>query len=103
YNKHILDESDCSWCSQLQTLGLPSRECTDILNLTNPHLVEKVAKSYVDAGSKIILTNTFRSNRLALKDFGYDNKVKEINRAGVEISKRSAGDKAYVFEIGRAH
>jgi methionine synthase I (cobalamin-dependent) len=86
-----------SWGTQLQELGLPVGDCPDIWNLTNPDLVEKVAKSYVDAGSKIILTNTFRSNKIALNDFGFADKAKEINKAGVEISKKAANGKAFVF------
>src|SRR5690606_26752350 len=89
--------TDGSWGTQLQTLGLPAGECPDIWNITNPHLVEKVAKSYVDAGSKIILTNTFRSNRISLADFGFEDKVKEINYNGVKISKKMADGNAYVF------
>lgn len=89
--------TDGSWGTQLQDKGLSPNECPDSWNLTHPDLVEEVARSYVEAGSKVILTNTFRSNRIALEGFGLEDKVKEINKAGVEISKRAAGDKAYVF------
>jgi methionine synthase I (cobalamin-dependent) len=89
--------TDGSWGTQLQELGLPVGECPDIWNITKPQMVERVAKSYVEAGSKIILTNTFRSSKIALNDFGYGDKVKEINKAGVEISKRASEGKAFVF------
>jgi methionine synthase I (cobalamin-dependent) len=88
---------DGSWGTQLQELGLESNECPDSWNLTHPDLVEKVAKSYVNAGSRIILTNTFRSNRIALQGFGLGDKVKEINVAGVRISKLAASHLALVF------
>jgi methionine synthase I (cobalamin-dependent) len=45
----------------------------------------------------VILTNTFRANRIALADAGLETRVREINRAGVEISRRAAADGAYVF------
>ena len=89
--------TDGSWGTQLQEKGLGLSECPDSWNLTHPDKVEEVASSYVDAGSRIILTNTFRSNRIALEDFGLDEKVSQINKAGVEISKRAAGNRAYVF------
>ncbi len=89
--------TDGSWGTQLQEKGLGLNECPDSWNLTHPVQVEEVARSYVEAGSKVILTNTFRSNRIALEGFGLDDKVREINTAGVEISKRAAGDKACVF------
>jgi methionine synthase I (cobalamin-dependent) len=89
--------TDGSWGTQLQEKGLGINECPDSWNLTHSDKVEEVARSYVDAGSRIILTNTFRSNRIALEGFNLADKVKEINRAGVEISKHAAGEKAYVF------
>lgn len=89
--------TDGSWGTQLQEKGLGINECPDSWNITHPEKVEEVARSYVEAGSKIILTNTFRSNRIALEGFDLGDKVKEINKAGVEISKSASGDKAYVF------
>ncbi len=89
--------TDGSWGTQLQERGLGLNECPDSWNLIHPDKVEEVARLYVEAGSRVILTNTFRSNRIALEAFGLDGKVSEINRAGVEISKKAAGEKAYVF------
>ena len=60
-------------------------------------LVEAVAASYVAAGSRVIITNTFGANRFTLERHGLADKVEEINRTGAEISKRAAGDKALVF------
>jgi 5-methyltetrahydrofolate--homocysteine methyltransferase len=89
--------TDGSWGTQLQERGLGLNECPDSWNLTNPDKVEEVARSYVEAGSRVILTNTFRSNRIALEGFGLSDKVAEINRAGVKISKKAADNKARVF------
>ena len=89
--------TDGSWGTQLQEKGLGLNECPDSWNLTHPDKVEEVARSYVEAGSRVILTNTFRSNRIALEGFGLEDKVDEINKAGVGISRRATGSKAYVF------
>jgi len=51
----------------------------------------------VEAGSQVILTNTFRSNRITLEEAGLAGQLDAINRAGVEISKRAAAGKALVF------
>jgi methionine synthase I (cobalamin-dependent) len=45
----------------------------------------------------VILTNTFRANRISLEPHGFAENVDEINRAGVEISRRAAGPKTKVF------
>jgi len=89
--------TDGAWGTQLQQRGLPVGACPDAWNLTEPEKVEQVARAYVDAGSQIILTNTFGANRFVLARHDLADKVAEINRAGVEISKRAAGDGALVF------
>jgi 5-methyltetrahydrofolate--homocysteine methyltransferase len=89
--------TDGAWGTQLQERGLPLGVCPDGWNLEQPKKVEEVARAYVEAGSQIILTNTFGANRLVLARHGMADKVKEINRAGVEISKAAARDKALVF------
>jgi len=89
--------TDGAWGTQLQQRGLPVGACPDAWNLTEPEKVEQVARAYVDAGSRIILTNTFGANRFVLARHDLADKVAEINRAGVEISKRAAGDGALVF------
>ncbi len=89
--------TDGAWGTQLQAQGLGAGECPDIWNLTHPEKVEKVARAYVDAGSHVILTNTFGSTRMRLADHDAGVKVMEINRAGVEISRRAAAGQARVF------
>jgi 5-methyltetrahydrofolate--homocysteine methyltransferase len=56
-----------------------------------------VARAYADAGSRIVLTNTFRANRVALSRHAGDARATDINRAGVEISRRAAAGRALVF------
>ena len=89
--------TDGSWGTQLFKRGLPGGKPPDSWNLTNPEQVEEVARQYVEAGSRIILTNTFGANRYVLGKFGLADKVIEINAKGVEISKKAAGTTAYVF------
>jgi methionine synthase I (cobalamin-dependent) len=89
--------TDGAWGTQLQIKGLKSGECPDYWNVIHPELVGEVAKSYVDAGSHVILTNTFGANRIRLEAHGLKNKVREINMTGVAISREAAGGNAKVF------
>ncbi len=89
--------TDGSWGVQIQRRGLARGECPDSWNLSKPELVEEVARQYVDAGSQVILTNTFGANAYVLGRYDLGGKVEEINRAGVELSKKAAGDRAKVF------
>jgi methionine synthase I (cobalamin-dependent) len=87
--------TDGAWGTELQSRGLTTGECPDGWNLTHPEMVREVARAYVDAGSQIILTNTFRANRIALAGTGLADRLAEINRRGVEISR--CGDAHFVF------
>ena len=89
--------TDGAWGTQLQARGLQLGESADAWNLEHPDRVEEVARSYVEAGSQIILTNTFGASRPALDKYGLGEKAAEINRRGAEISRRAAGDRARVF------
>jgi methionine synthase I (cobalamin-dependent) len=89
--------TDGAWGTQLQARGLKLNEFPDGWNLTHPERVAEVARAYVEAGSRVILTNTFGANRIRLADAGLAGQVVEINRAGVQISLRAAGDAAAVF------
>lgn len=81
----------------MQARGLPPGMCPDLWNLSHPERVAEVPRAYIQAGSQVILTNTFRANRLALADHEVTESVEALNRAGVEISRRAAGDRALVF------
>lgn len=84
--------ADGAWGTELQARGLAPGAAPDTWNLTHPERVEAVARAYVDAGSQVILTNTFRANAIAM-----EGDLDAINRAGVAISKRAAMGQALVF------
>lgn len=89
--------SDGAWGTEFLRQGLDIAEPADSWNLRFPDRVSTVARSYVDAGSRVILTNTFRANRITLAAAGWDHEIAAINRAGVEISREAAGPYAAVF------
>lgn len=88
---------DGAWGTQLQAQGLAPGAFGDEWNLTHPERVERVARDYVAAGSQVLLTNTFRANRLALENSPLVDRLAEINRTGVDISRRAADGRARVF------
>jgi methionine synthase I (cobalamin-dependent) len=88
--------SDGAWGTELQARGLPPGTIPDTWNLAQPDKVEQVARAYAEAGSQIILTNTFRANAVAMHGLDLD----AINRAGVEISRRAAGQARVFASIG---
>jgi 5-methyltetrahydrofolate--homocysteine methyltransferase len=89
--------TDGAWGTELQARGLELGQCPDAWNLAHPDRVEEVARAYVEAGSQVILTNTFGANRFVLARHKLEEKVAQINRAGVEISRKAAAGRAHVF------
>ena len=87
--------TDGAWGTELQARGLPPVTIPDAWNLTHPEQVEAVARAYAEAGSQVILTNTFRANSVAMKGV-HEAELDAINRAGVTLS-RQAAVKALVF------
>ena len=68
----------------------------EIQNIKHPELVARIHHEYIEAGAEIIETNTFSANRFRLSQFHLQDRLEEINRAGVEIARRAAGDHVYV-------
>ncbi len=89
--------TDGAWGTQLQERGLGIGACPDEWNLSHAEEVEAVPRAYVEAGSQVVLTNTFRANRVALADYGLSEQAEAITRAGAEISCRAADGRAHVF------
>lgn len=91
--------TDGAWGTQLQARGLPVGASPDSWNLTHPAEVEEVARAYADAGSQVILTNTFRANAIAMESLSVAE-LDAINRAGVALSKQAAGHARVFASIG---
>jgi len=66
--------------------------CNDYLVLTYPEAVEKVHRSFFDVGVDVVETDTFRSNRLTLDEYGLGDKTYEINFAAASLARRIADE-----------
>jgi methionine synthase / methylenetetrahydrofolate reductase(NADPH) len=74
--------------TMLNARGAGFSQCFDALNLDQPALVGEVHREYIEAGAQIIQTNTFGANRFKLAAHGLQDRVVEINRAGIELARR---------------
>jgi len=68
------------------------KNCTEAMVLTQPALIEKIHRAYLDAGSDIIETCTFNASKLSLEEFALDAYAFEINQTAAEIARRAADD-----------
>lgn len=82
--------ADGAMGTTLFELGLESGEAPERLNVEQPEMIARVHRSFVEAGSDLILTNTFGGNRRRLALHGLEEQVGDFNRAGVRIGRRVA-------------
>lgn len=66
--------------------------CLDHLVLSSPNLIQEIHTSFLDVGCDVLETNTFRANRFALKEYGLQGQVSELNRAAAQLAKEVAAD-----------
>jgi methionine synthase I (cobalamin-dependent) len=92
-----LTVADGACGTQLQAAGLPVGANPDAWNLERPEAVEAVGRAYVEAGARIILTNTFGANRLVLEKAGLADKAAAVAEEGAAIARRAAAGDALVF------
>ncbi len=69
--------------------GRPLRLCNDVLNLTQPQMVEAIHGQYLEAGADIIETNTFNSNAISMREYSLESRVYDLNVAGARAARRA--------------
>ena len=62
--------------------------CNDVLVIAKPHVVEDIHASFLSVGCQAVETDTFRANRITLRDYGLADRVVEINRTAASLARR---------------
>jgi 5-methyltetrahydrofolate--homocysteine methyltransferase len=66
------------------------KQNNDLLNLTQPHLIEAIHKQYLEAGADIIETNTFNSTSISMAEYHLQDHVHDLNKSGASVARRAA-------------
>ena len=61
----------------------------DLLNLTQPAIIEEIHRQYLEAGADIIETNTFNSQAISLADYQMHSLGYELSKAGAECARHA--------------
>ena len=98
---------DGSWGVLLQNRGLTEEEWRgerfrehardvkgdpDLLNLTQPQIVESVHRAYFEAGADIATTNTFTATSIGQADYALEASVREMNLEGARLARKVADE-----------
>ncbi|HMB08109.1 MAG TPA: methionine synthase [Isosphaeraceae bacterium] len=68
------------------------KNCTEVMALTQPRIIEDIHRAYLDAGADIIETDSFNSNLISMAEYDLQDHVFELNRAAAEIARRAADE-----------
>ncbi len=71
-------------------------KCYDELNLSRPDLIQSIHEDYITAGANVIESNTYGANRFKLRSHNLLDRIEAINRKGVELARKAAGEIVYV-------
>lgn len=87
--------------TQLQYAGLESGGCGEAWNIDHPERILAIQRGYVEAGSDILLTNTFGASRIMLNRHDEGERTVDINQAAVAVAREALDGKGYVLgDIG---
>jgi methionine synthase / methylenetetrahydrofolate reductase(NADPH) len=79
--------------TELMSAGVPVDVCFEELTVSSADLVSRIHESYVQAGARLIETNTFGANAARLAKHGLENRVVELNQAAVRLARKTIGSR----------
>ena len=82
--------------TNLQKAGMPGGVCPELWILDHPGVILDLQRSYVEAGSDILYAPTFSGNRIKLAEYHAQDRIREINKELVLLSRQAADGRALV-------
>lgn len=82
--------------TNLMEKGMPMGVCPEAWILENKEIMIDLQRRYVEAGTQILYAPTFTANRIKLEEYDLSDRLEQMNRDLVKISKEAAGGNAYV-------
>jgi 5-methyltetrahydrofolate--homocysteine methyltransferase len=72
--------------TELMRRGLPRGICPELWNVTHPEVVQDVYRSYFEAGSDAVSTNSFGGSKIKLASYGLESRCHELNFSAAKIA-----------------
>lgn len=98
--RHLLNQGplilDGATGSSLQAAGMKTGVCPEQWILENPEILIRLQREYVSAGTNILYAPTFTANRIKLAEYGFEDKLYEVNCKLVALSREAAGAGVYI-------
>ena len=88
--QHKLDEAAFRGTRFADWGGKELKGLNDLLNITQPQVIEDIHRQYLESGADIVETNTFNAQSISLADYGMESLAREISKTGAECARRAA-------------
>jgi 5-methyltetrahydrofolate--homocysteine methyltransferase len=82
--------------TQLQARGLPPGACLEEWNVSHPEVLKAIHRAYFEAGSDVVLTNSFGGNRFLLEKYGHGDRVHEFNLTAARLAREVGPEGGFV-------
>jgi homocysteine S-methyltransferase len=97
--EHDVLLADGAMGTLLVTRGAEPSAAKSSLNVSAPETVSEIHDDYVDAGARIITTNSWDANRVKLREHDWADSLEKINRAAVRLAREAASGE-HIFVAG---
>lgn len=87
---------DGGFGTELIARGFPQGACPETWNVEKPEIVKEIHKSYFDAGSDAVLTNSFGGSKIKLESYGQGDRCYELNLAAAQIANEVKSEGKFV-------
>ncbi|MBN1495485.1 MAG: methionine synthase [Spirochaetes bacterium] len=84
--------------TEIQKLTLADAEwggrtgCNEALNLSSPHVIREIHRSYLEAGADVIETNSFGASAFVLAEYGLGDEAREVSAAAARIAREAVSE-----------
>jgi 5-methyltetrahydrofolate--homocysteine methyltransferase len=80
--------------------GLKPGTPPELWNIEEPERIQAVHRAYIQAGSRLILTNSFGGSRIRLRKHNLENRSVELNRAAAKLARQEADRANRIIAVG---
>ena len=99
-HSHVLCGDGAMGTSLMELADAPIDRCLEEFCLSAPDLVAKIHRQYLDAGARVIETNSFGANPARLARHGLEARTRELNTTAVRLAQRAAAGRKGVYVAG---
>jgi 5-methyltetrahydrofolate--homocysteine methyltransferase len=82
--------------TMLMAAGLTPGTPPELWNIERPNQIVELHNSYLEAGSQILLTNSFGGSPIKLGKAGLADRTRELNRAAANLAREASGERAFI-------